>query len=122
MFAKKRTVYLRISPNELQLKCIENSKISELESNPPFTTTRLLIGEFAAAEAVLHDGLEALFGQEWLLLRPRYLIQPMAMLDGGLSSVEVLILEELAAAGRAKETIVHVGKILTDQQVLEHFD
>lgn len=122
MFGKKRTVYLRIYVNELRLKCIENSKISELVANPPFSTTRLLIGEFTAAEALLQDGLEALFGNEWQQLRPRFLVQPMAMLEGGLSSVEQIILDELAASGRSRQTVVHTGKVLTDANVLEHFE
>lgn len=122
MFGKKRTVYLRIYVNELRLKCLENSKISELVANPPFSTTRLLIGEFAVAEALLQDGLEALFGNEWQQLRPRFLIQPMAMLEGGLCSVEQTILRELAAAGRARAEVIHTGEVLTDAQVLEHFD
>ncbi len=122
MFGKKRTVYLRILPNEQRVKCIENSKISELSANPPFTTRRLLIGEFDVAEAVLHDGLEALFGKEWRQLRLRYLIQPMAMLEDGLSSVEKRVLEELVAAWRTQEVVIHTGKVLTDQEVLAFFD
>ncbi len=121
MFGRKRTVYLRVYPDELRLKCIENSKLSELVANPRFSTRRLLIGEFSAAEELLLDGLEALFGAEWQQLRPRILIQPMAMLEGGLSTVEQIILEELAVAGRARRVVIHTGKLLTDDEVLDHF-
>lgn len=121
MFAKKRTVYLRIYSNELRLKCIENSRICELIANPVFSTQRLLIGEFEAAEVLLHDALDAVLNNEWRQLRLRFLVQPMCMLEGGLSGVEQTILEELAASARAKKVVIHTGKVLTDEQVLEHF-
>lgn len=122
MFGKKRTVYLRIYPNELRLKCIEESRVSELVANPPFSNQRLLIAEFDMAEMLFKEGLDALFGQEWQQIRLRYLVQPMAMLVGGLASIELEILERLATAGRAKKVVVHTGRTLSNQQVLKFFD
>lgn len=75
----------------------------------PFTTHRLLVGELAAAEELLKRllreiGLGGMFSKLGAIV-----IQPLSMIEGGLSSVEEQVLRELGASVRAREVRIVTG-------------
>ena len=74
----------------------------------PFTTRRLLVGNFAPAEQCLKAGLKQL-GCFGLFKRPTLVIQPMAMCEGGLSEVEERCLMELGLSAGARHVRIQVG-------------
>ena len=62
----------------------------------PFTTRRLLVGQFDVAEHYLQQGLKWLGENAWLKPGPQLIVQPMEMTDGGLSQVEERVIMDMA--------------------------
>ncbi|MCP5345345.1 MAG: hypothetical protein R3F41_04990 [Gammaproteobacteria bacterium] len=86
-----------------------NGKYKEFLANPEFTSTRLLIGNFQAAEYCLKNGLEALGIKKSILSgKPVLHFYPREMIEGGLSEVENRILLEVGFAVGAKKVEIHV--------------
>lgn len=81
----------------------------------PFSTERLLVGMFSIAESALRGALAKVRGRR--LRKDRVLIQPLEMIDGGLSEVEERVLLELAAGAGCGKAVVWVGEELSDQAV-----
>ena len=81
-------VYVKVRKNRFELRHIDKNVNKTIVSQSPFTTSRSLIGEFSWAEKALNDGLSEFFHRFLLSPRPRILIQPLEMIDGGLSQVE----------------------------------
>jgi rod shape-determining protein MreB len=89
----------------------------------PFTTHRLLVGELAVAAELLRKLLKEVKAGGLLAKPVRMLIQPLALVEGGLSSVEERVLLELGAAARARDVrIVLGGRIRREEALimLEH--
>ncbi|ABO24461.1 hypothetical protein SHLO109777_05045 [Shewanella loihica] len=78
-----------------------------LSPSTPFTTRRLLVGNFSPAEQCLKQGLNEL-GCIGLFKRPRLVIQPMAMCEGGLSEIEERCLMELCLSAGARDVRIQV--------------
>lgn len=116
----KNTVYVRVLPNRFELKHIESGNKVTAVPSIAFTTKRLLVGQFTVAEDTLRKGLNELLGRH--LFNPRILIQPVDMIEGGLSEVEERVLRELAVGIGAIKTKIWTGRELTDQQVLNKID
>jgi hypothetical protein len=114
------TLYVKVFINSYELRHIESGKTVEVVSKPPFTTTRLLVGEFEQAATVLKKAIAQVYSGENKLFLPSpiVIIQPMAMSEGGLSPVEERCLQELALSAGARKVIVYIGKPLTDQEIL----
>lgn len=118
MFAN--TLYVKVFINRYELRHIESGKAIDIPSEPPFTTDRLLVGEFDQASAVLKKGMVQVYSgvNKLFLPSPAVIIQPMAMAEGGLSQVEERCLQELAMVSGARKAIVYVGEPLRDQEIL----
>lgn len=85
----------------------------------PFTTERLLVGQFYAATNELKKGIKSNFGNGFLPVKFDALIHPMEKTEGGLSEVEERTLLEVAAGAGARKTSVWVGHELSDHEVVE---
>ena len=53
----RRTIYIKVYKNKFIIRHIENKKEISVSASEPFTTKRLLIGEFLEAENTLHKGV-----------------------------------------------------------------
>lgn len=74
----------------------------------PFTTSRLLVGNFAVAEECLKDGLKEVGVRRFLRFgKPVLHIYPKEMSDGGLCGIELRVLQELGMCVGARKTLVH---------------
>ncbi|WP_428636981.1 hypothetical protein [Shewanella sp.] len=93
-------VLAQIYPDRIVLS--KGSQQTALSPSAPFTTRRLLVGNFAPAEQCLKQGLTEL-GCLGLFKRPKLVIQPMAMCEGGLSEVEERCLMELGLSAGARD-------------------
>lgn len=113
------TVYIRVAKNQFLVRHIEDKKEVMISAIEPFTTKRLLIGEFVVAEKYLKQGINKVHEGRWLPASPVVLIQPLEMIDGGLSQVEERVLKELAAGAGARKVVVWVGHELSDQEVVQ---
>jgi hypothetical protein len=77
----------------------------------------MLIGDFTAADQTLKTALRDVVKGRIIPVRPRVLIQPLELIEGGLSEIEERILRELAIGAGASKVVVWVGSELTDTEV-----
>ncbi len=110
------TIYVRIYENKVHIRNINDRNEIELSTESPFTTERLLIGNFTVAQALLKKGLKIVMGKQFVALV--FLIHPIEKVDGGLSQVEDRVLRDLAIIAGAQKVVVWVGQELTDDEVL----
>jgi len=117
--ALSKTVYIKVYENRFVLKLLEEgSKPITIAPASPFSTARLLVGQFSAAEQALKLALKAMFAGRWFAPSPVVVIQPMEKIDGGLAEVEKRALHELALGAGARQAVVWVGHELSDTEVM----
>lgn len=107
--------YVQIKKNSLTLRCAHTGKSIVLDTTTPFSTKRLLIGEFTVAENLLKQAFTQ-FPKS--LIAPIAVIHPLELVDEKLSEVEEKIFKEVALSAGAKEVKLWVGENLTDQELL----
>lgn len=112
------TVYARIYANRLRLRHIESAKEIDVNAAEPYTSQRLLVGNFAVAETLLRKALKEFIGGKLFALSPTMLIHPMEKIDGGLSQIEERALLELGLGAGARKTKVYLGEELSDAEVM----
>jgi hypothetical protein len=113
------TAYIKVSKNHFNIRHVESGTEIESVSTKGFTTQRLLVGDFQEAEKILKTGIRKLMGEKFFAPSPAVVIHPIEMVEGGLSSVEHRVFQELAIASGARSAKVHVGASLTDAMVKE---
>lgn len=112
------TAYIRVKRNQFHIRHIESGIEVTVKSEAPFTTERMLIGEYLNAEKTLKAALKQV-AKSWLLLPPHVVIQPLEMIEGGLCQVEDRVLRELAIGAGASKVDVWIGSELSDSDVKE---
>ena len=114
------TVYVRIRKNEFQVRHIESGREVRTRSQVPFTTQRLLVGDFVAAVDCLRQSLRDVRYGPRFLAAPTVVMHPLEMNEGGLSAIERRALLELAEGAGGKIAMVWEGRELADSEVKEH--
>lgn len=113
-----QAVYVKIYANRMELKHLPSGKtVTEIPAQP-FTTARLLVGQFTVAQTTLAKGLRRLPQRSWWLIKPRMVMHPMEKTEPGLSEVEERVFKELADMAGARKAVVWVGSELTDREVM----
>ncbi len=112
--------YVCITTNAFEITNLATGETKFSTSDQPFTTNRLLIGEFAVAERTLGLLLmQAVKASSSILpLAPIVIIHPLEMNEGSLSDVEKRVFTELALGAGARLAIVYNGPRLTKEQAL----
>jgi len=110
-------LYVRVRKNQFRVRSIESAKEATFDAQPSFTTARLLIGQFQAAENVLKRAVKEMSKGGIFAVSPQVLMQPLEMLEGGLSEVEERVLREVAIGAGASKVVVWVGHELSDAEV-----
>ena len=113
------TLYVKVHKNKFFVRHIESDNEITLSAAEPFTTTRLLVGQFRNAEKLLKEALRKVYKTNWASRSPVVVIHPTSMIEGGLSDVEERVLRELAAAVGARAVFVWVGKELSNEDVMQ---
>ena len=113
------TVYVKIYVNKMWVKHIESGNAKIESSTEPFTTKRLLVGQFGPAEKLLTQLIKATACPNWFSPSPIVLIHPTAMIEGGLSQIEDRALRELGAGSGARSVHIWIGHELSDNEVLQ---
>ena len=108
--------YVRVRKNQLRVRSLESAKETIFDAKPPFTSARLLVGEFQIAESLLKRAFKEMKGGIFAV-SPQVLVQPLEMVEGGLSEVETRCLRELALGAGASKAVVWVGPELSDADV-----
>jgi len=113
-------LYIKIGQNRFEAKNLStNSRWESAYSEQPFTTDRLLVGTFTAAEPVLTQLVKSLLPKGFMKTSPRVVMHPVTMVDGGLSEVEERIFRELALGSGAFKAVLHVGSELSDSEAIK---
>jgi len=111
---KRPVYYVQIKTNAFSVRCADGQKSVAVVADPPFSTERLLIGEFGIAEKLLKEA----FSQcPFTLLRPTVIMHPMEMVGGGLSEVETKVLTEVAESAGAERVKIWLGNALSDHEL-----
>ncbi|MFT5709054.1 MAG: rod shape-determining protein MreB [Oceanospirillaceae bacterium] len=74
----------------------------------PFTTTRMLVGTFMPAVNCMKEGLSKLGATGFLKMKPKLIIYPKAMIEGGLSEIEERCLLEIGHCAGAAKVEIHI--------------
>lgn len=112
-----KAIYIKVYENRFVLKLLEEgeSPITVVASEP-FTTKRLLVGQFMTAQDALKRGFKEIFSGKWFFPSPAVVIHPLEKIEGGLSEVEDRVFKELAAGAGARKVTVWVGHELSDKE------
>ncbi|WP_207062985.1 hypothetical protein [Motiliproteus sp. SC1-56] len=112
-------IYIKVFSNRFVLNALDETD-RELVSTPdsPFTTMRLLVGNFCEAEKTLSQGIKQLVGKRFIKKSPVALIHPLEKTEGGLSEVEIRIFNELAQGAGAVKAVVYEGQELSKREAL----
>lgn len=111
------SLYVRVAPDQFRIRDLNQAREQVFPAPTPFTSTRLLIGGFQVAEALLREALGQMRGERLLAAAPRILMHPLTMTEGGLSEVEERVFRDVALAAGAAKVVVWVGPELDDQEV-----
>ena len=114
-------VYLKIRINEVWAKQIEGQTIVKLYADEPFTTDRLLIGNFDSALLLTKAAIKQVNLGKRRWVTPKICVHPLDYIEGDLSPVEKRLFWELATAANAFDVRVWEGSELSDMQVIELF-
>jgi hypothetical protein len=115
---RSRTAYVTVRKNRLTVRDVHTGKILSETVTPPFTTSRLLVGDFISASLALERLVKQLYGNPFPSPRPRMVMHPLEMTEGGLCGVELRAFYELADTAGSTHTAIHVGPELSDTEVI----
>ena len=115
------TIYVRVSKNQFQLRQIDSKFELVVTPKHPFTTERLLVGDFQSAQQTLKNAVKQLTRDSgrnrFLSPSPKMVVHPIEMTEGGLSSIEERVFLELAHGAGAYKAKLWVGLMLNDAEV-----
>lgn len=110
-------LYIKVSKNKLEAKNLSfDEGWQTVHATEPFTTERLLVGTFSAAEPLFTQLITNVTPRSFIRQSLRAVIQPMELIEGGLSEVEEKILKELALGAGAFKVVLHTGAELTTDE------
>jgi|TARA_B110000037_G_scaffold94426_2_gene110907 rod shape-determining protein MreB len=111
-------LYIQVLENKFIIQVLDNNESREIflpEKN--FTTKRLLVGDFSAAQDCLSKAIKRLAPKKLFTRKTAAVVMnPMEMYKGGLSEVEERILNELAFSSGAIKVALHTGATLTAKE------
>ncbi|MDC0996014.1 hypothetical protein OAT01_09830 [Pseudomonadales bacterium] len=111
-------LYVQVLENKFIIQVLDNNESGEIflpEKN--FTTKRLLVGDFSAAQDCLSKAIKRLAPKKLFTRKTAAVVMhPMEMYEGGLSEVEERILNELAFSSGAIKVALHTGATLTAKE------
>jgi len=110
-------LYVRVRKNQFWLRNLSSLREAAFDSQPPFTTARLLIGQFQTAQDLLKRAVKKMSKGGIFAISPQVLIQPLEMIEGGLCEVEERVLREVAMGAGASRVVVWIGPELSDAEV-----
>jgi hypothetical protein len=115
--------YVKIYRNKFIIENVsENTVQRSFSPSMPFTTERLLVGEFSLAVEFLKNAIKSMFANKLMLRKPAILLHPMEMISGGLCEVEHRLFQELALAAGGHKVVIWTGEELSKVQVKEKLD
>ena len=87
----------------------------------PFSTARLLVGDFDVAHALLIDLVGEYFEYRRLKPRLRFVVRPLAICHRDISPIETRILRELTLGAGSRHTVVTLDPTVSVQSMEKLF-
>ncbi len=115
-------LYVRVGVNQFEIDNLTTGRSSIITAADPFTTRRLLIGEFSSAESQLRESIRRAQKPGLFRRSPAVLIHPLDMIEDGLCQVESRLFMELAAGAGAHRSVLWTGSRLSPRQALEKLE
>ena len=112
-------LYIRVSKNQIHVRDIHSKQRFTLEPEQPFSTTRLLVGEFTPFESCLRKSFKHVLPKRFFSSAPSVLIHATEMNEGGLCEIEKRALHEAALGAGARKVVIYEGNELSDSAVKE---
>ena len=112
---KTQIFYIQIKENTFIIRSIDENKTTTVKAQTPFSTQRLLIGQFSVAEELLNTSLQQF--KKALFLSPIIIMHPLENIDETLSEVEEKVFKEVALSVGAREVKLWVGEELSDEDL-----
>ncbi len=113
---KEPIYYVQISKNSFTVRSVNGKESIVFNASTPFSTKRLLIGEFTVAEKLLKKALSS-FPKS--IISPTVIMHPLEMVDEKLSEVEKNVFREVALAAGARDVKLWLGKKLSDNELVD---
>jgi hypothetical protein len=111
--------YVKISINTIEVIDVVFGRSIKEMSNVPFSNERLLFAEFDIAEAFIKRLVVKLNGK---LRTSFFLVHPVELNEGGVSSTEKRIFEESFERANGRLVVIWEGKELSNKEVLSEFE
>jgi hypothetical protein len=101
----RTTLHVRFGRDQVQVARIDVEDHEPVIERGAFSSSRLLIADFLAAEQTLKNAVKRAGGLSWFTRPPIVVVQPEVDLEGGVSPVENRILLEIVEEGCAAERV-----------------
>ncbi len=111
-----RTLYVRLRRNGLTLRHIESEREFAASSDVAFSNSRLLVANATLVTGVLKQGMRTILAK--FGIAPTLVMNPLEMVEGGLSEVEERSLTEIGYAVGALRVVVVMGPELYYAEVM----
>jgi hypothetical protein len=111
--------YVKISINTIEVIDVVSGRSIKEMSNVPFSNERLLFAEFDIAEVFIKRLVVKLNGK---LRTSFFLVHPVELNEGGVSSTEKRIFEESFERANGRLVVIWEGKELSNKEVLSEFE
>jgi hypothetical protein len=119
MLTPRRVAYIQIHRDKITVRDAISGRMASGVPASPFSTRRLLVGDFLAAESCLSDLIRQLYGAWPRFARPTAVIHPVDMVEDGLAPVEHRIFYELAEGAGCRNVTIYEGPSLSDEAVVQ---
>lgn len=110
MFFKPIPLYIQFYENRIKITRLDTREEAEQVAIEPFTTVRLLMGDYEKAENCLRLAIKKLHLNKWISPQFNAIVHPMAKTEGGLSLVESRGFKELAERSGGKKVLIYEKK------------
>ena len=112
-------LYIQIRENKMIGRHLNQVGLNcEKASTQPFSSERLIVADFEPAERCLAELFRQLLPGP-LELSPRVVVHPLEKVEGGLSAIELRLLQEVCKGAGAREVEVWDGADLSDDEALK---
>lgn len=120
---KPTPYYIRIYKNKIEVKSLKTGKILKRESPINFSSNRLLLADFEVAEQFFRTVISEFSGSKIFTRSLKVAMQPMELIEGGLSPTEKRAFRDSAEfIGAKKVVIINHTNYLSDEEFEEAFN
>ncbi|CED71407.1 putative uncharacterized protein [Aliivibrio wodanis] len=114
----RESIYIQVKKDCFHLRnCKTNREHLEM-SDLPFSTERLAVGDFYAADKALRNGLSEILSKTMFKLPPIIIVHQRYLCEGGLSNVEERVLFELSHSTKVHKVVVWQGRELSKEDIV----